>query len=44
VICEYHAEGVTAPAAMIRSGRWKLIVCRGDPDQLFDLSADPLEL
>ncbi|HUA46245.1 MAG TPA: choline-sulfatase [Solirubrobacteraceae bacterium] len=44
VICEYHAEGVTAPAAMIRSPRHKLIVCRTDPDQLFDLEADPLEL
>ena len=44
VICEYHAEGVNAPAAMIRAGRWKLIVCRDDPDQLFDLSTDPLEL
>ncbi|MBV9943007.1 MAG: hypothetical protein JO262_12830 [Solirubrobacterales bacterium] len=44
VICEYHAEGVNAPAVMIREGRWKLIVCRDDPDQLFDLSQDPLEL
>jgi choline-sulfatase len=44
VICEYHAEGVTAPAAMIRHGRHKLIVCQGDPDQLFDLDADPLEV
>jgi choline-sulfatase len=44
VVCEYHAEGVNAPAAMIRDGRFKLIVCRGDPDQLYDLEADPLEL
>jgi len=44
VICEYHAEGVTAPAAMIRSGSNKLIVCAGDPDLLYDLAADPLEL
>jgi choline-sulfatase len=44
VICEYHAEGVNAPAAMIRDGRFKLIVCREDPDQLYDLDADPLEL
>jgi choline-sulfatase len=44
VICEYHAEGVNAPAAMIRVGRHKLIVCPGDPNQLFDLEADPLEL
>jgi choline-sulfatase len=44
VVCEYHAEGVNAPAAMIRQGQYKLIVCRTDPDQLFDLQADPLEL
>ncbi|MBV9603723.1 MAG: choline-sulfatase [Solirubrobacterales bacterium] len=44
VVCEHHAEGVNAPAAMIRSGRWKLIVCRDDPDQLYDLADDPLEL
>jgi choline-sulfatase len=44
VVCEYHAEGVTAPAAMIRDERFKLIVSRGDPDQLYDLEADPLEL
>lgn len=44
VVCEYHAEGVNAPAAMIRAGRHKLIVCRTDPDQLYDLDCDPLEL
>ena len=44
VVCEYHAEGVNAPAAMIRHGRHKLIVCRTDPDQLFDLEADPYEV
>jgi choline-sulfatase len=44
VICEYHAEGVNAPAAMVRSGPHKLIVCRTDPDQLYDLEADPREL
>jgi choline-sulfatase len=44
VVSEYHAEGVNAPAAMIRDDRWKLIVCRDDPDQLFDLSMDPFEL
>jgi choline-sulfatase len=44
VICEYHAEGVNHPAAMVRSGAHKLIVCPGDPDQLYDLEADPHEL
>jgi choline-sulfatase len=44
VISEYHAEGVNAPAAMIRDGRYKLIVCPGDPDQLYDLHEDPREL
>ena len=44
VICEYHAEGVNAPAAMIRDGRHKLIVCGDDPDLLYDLASDPLEL
>jgi choline-sulfatase len=44
VICEYHAEGVQAPSAMIRSGRHKLIVSGADPDQLYDLSDDPREL
>jgi choline-sulfatase len=44
VVCEYHAEGVNAPAAMIRDGRHKLIVCGEDPDLLYDLSADPHEL
>jgi choline-sulfatase len=44
VICEYHAEGVNAPAAMIRDGRYKLIVCGDDPDLLYDLEADPCEL
>ncbi len=44
VVCEFHAEGVTAPAAMVREGAHKLVVCEGDPDQLYDLSTDPLEL
>jgi choline-sulfatase len=44
VVCEYHAEGVNAPAAMVRAGAHKLIVCPTDPDQLYDLAADPREL
>ena len=40
---EYLAEGVVEPMVMIRRGRWKFIACPGDPDQLFDLDADPEE-
>jgi choline-sulfatase len=41
---EYLAEGVTAPMVMIRRGRHKYVRCPGDPDLLYDLDADPLEL
>jgi choline-sulfatase len=44
VISEYHAEGVQAPSAMVRSGHHKLIVSLEDPDLLYDLRADPSEL
>jgi choline-sulfatase len=44
VVAEYLAEGVTAPAVMVRAGALKLVRCPGDPDQLFDLAADPREL
>jgi choline-sulfatase len=44
VVSEYLAEGVTNPAVMVRSGRYKLIRCPGDPDLLYDLDADPREL
>jgi choline-sulfatase len=43
VVSEYLAEGVTAPAVMLRRGRYKYIRCPGDPDQLFDVVADPHE-
>jgi choline-sulfatase len=43
VVAEYLAEGVTTPAVMLRSARHKLVVCDGDPDQLYDLARDPLE-
>jgi len=43
VIGEYLAEGAIAPIIMIRRGRWKYIHCPADPDQLYDLAADPLE-
>jgi choline-sulfatase len=44
VASEYMAEGVTAPAVMLRRGRYKYIRCPGDPDQLYDIGADPHEL
>ncbi|MDQ0319496.1 choline-sulfatase [Pararhizobium capsulatum DSM 1112] len=44
VIMEYAAEGSYAPLVCIREGKWKYIHCEIDPDQLFDLEADPLEL
>jgi choline-sulfatase len=44
VACEYLAEGTPAPAVMIREGSLKYIRRPGDPDLLFDLDADPLEL
>jgi choline-sulfatase len=44
VAAEYLAEGVTAPAVMVRQGRYKLVRCPADPDLLYDLEADPREL
>jgi choline-sulfatase len=44
VYAEYLAEGVTAPAVMIRRGRHKFVHCEGDPDLLYDLEADAAEL
>jgi choline-sulfatase len=44
VLSEYLAEGVNAPAVMVRRGPHKLVVCPGDPDQLYDVAADPAEL
>jgi choline-sulfatase len=44
VLGEYLAEGVQAPAVMIRRGAHKYVRCPGDPDLLYDLDADPLEL
>jgi choline-sulfatase len=41
---EYLAECVPRPMVMIRRGRWKFVHTPGDPDQLFDLDSDPLEL
>ena len=44
VVGEYLAECVPAPMVMLRRDRWKFIHLPGDPDQLFDLEDDPLEL
>ncbi|HEX3906410.1 MAG TPA: choline-sulfatase [Mycobacteriales bacterium] len=42
-VAEYLAEGAIAPIVMIRRGRLKFIHSPADPDQLFDLVADPHE-
>ena len=42
--CEYLAEGAIAPMYMLRRGPWKFIHSPVDPDQLFNLEDDPLEL
>jgi choline-sulfatase len=44
VIGEYLAEGAIAPLIMIRRGRHKFVHSPGDPDQLYDLTADRAEL
>ena len=41
---EYLGEGVVAPLVMIRRGPYKFVHAEGDPDQLYDLEADPREL
>ena len=43
-IGEYTGEGASAPGIMIRRGAYKFIHCPTDPDQLYDLVADPLEV
>ncbi|MFY0635283.1 MAG: choline-sulfatase [Vannielia sp.] len=44
VAMEYAAEASYAPLVSLRKGRYKLNLCKLDPDQLFDLEADPHEL
>ena len=41
---EYLAEGTSEPLVMLRRGPYKYVRCPGDPDQLYDLDADPGEL
>ncbi len=43
VLGEYLAEGAVAPVVMLRRGAHKLIHSPGDPDQLYDVQADPDE-
>jgi len=40
---EYLAEGAIAPIVMIRRGRHKFVHSPVDPDQLYDVAADPDE-
>lgn len=42
-IGEYLAEGAIAPIVMLRRGDFKFIHTPVDPDQLFNVAADPLE-
>ena len=44
VVAEYLAEGTHAPCVMIRDESLKYVRCPGDPELLFNLAADPLEL
>jgi len=44
VAMEYAAEASYAPLVSLRTERWKYNRCALDPDQLFDLDADPHEL
>ena len=44
VAMEYAAEASNAPLVALRYGKWKYTRCALDPDQLFDLESDPLEL
>jgi choline-sulfatase len=44
VAIEYAAEGSYAPLVSLRYGKWKYNRCALDPDQLFDLEADPHEM
>ncbi|WP_149757484.1 choline-sulfatase [Roseivivax sediminis] len=44
VAMEYAAEASYSPLIALREGRWKYTNCALDPEQLFDLEADPHEL
>ena len=42
-ISEYLGEGVCAPVRMLARGAYKLVTILGQPDQLYNLEADPGE-
>ena len=44
VLMEYAAEGSYAPLVAMVEGQFKFVRCQLDPDQMFDLENDPLEL
>ncbi len=44
VAMEYAAEASYSPMVALREGQWKYTNCALDPEQLFDLDADPHEL
>ncbi len=44
VVAELLAEGAIAPLVMIRRDQYKYVYSDPDPDQLYDLTADPHEL
>lgn len=44
VFAEYHAHGTSRGMFMLRQGRHKYVHYPNNPDQLFDLEADPDEL
>ncbi len=44
VAMEYAAEASHSPLVALREGRWKYTNCAIDPEQLFDMEADPQEL
>ena len=43
VASEYMAEGSISSMLMLRKGRFKYVYCAADPEQMFDLDADPCE-